>query len=1284
MARHHDFTTIRTEGALLPPDLLRRLRDTDKDLPGLTPDAYHLIGHTRLSEAISEAWNKLQGAWAAFQAARATIPPGNPGTATTRDRWLLPLFQVLDYGRLQTTTVRELGGKTYPISHAWSHVPIHLVGCNIDLDTRTAGVAGAARQSPHGLIQTYLNATDESLWGVVSNGLKLRLLRDNHTLTRQAYLEFDLEAMLAGEVYADFVLLYLTLHQSRLEADKPENTLLEQWTRAAQEQGTRALDRLRDGVHAALTTLGQGFLEHPANTNLRTDLTKGTLTPQHYYRQLLRVIYRFLVLFASEDRDLLHPPTASEDARRRYTYYSTRRLRDLADAIPGGRHPDQYQLLKRTWHWLGSDGASDLAIPALGGFLFSPGATPHLDTAELTNRSLLTAIRHLAYTQVNHARYPIDYKNLGAEELGSVYESLLELQPRLDPDPSHFTLETLTGNERKTTGSYYTPTSLITLLLDSALDPVLDEAMRKDDAEKAILELKVVDPASGSGHFLIAAAHRIAKRLAQVRTGDDEPTPQATRAALRDTITHCLYGVDLNDMAAELCKVALWLEALDPGKPLTFLDHHIKTGNSLIGAPHTKTIPQLLQDGIPDNAYIALLGDDKQTTNAAKRRNREERGGQSSLFANQDADPGAAVARSLRKLEATPDDDIEATRAKEVAYHQLEEQQGFTRAHAIADAWTAAFFWPKRPDQPTPITTNDLHDLANDHTLTSDRQAVIGDLRDRHRYFHWGIEFADVFHREHPGFDVVLGNPPWEHTELKEQEWFASRDQDITNAPTGAARKAAIDRLEHENPSLHRAFLEAKRRHDGIAHFIAKSGRYPLCGRGRINTYAAFAELDRDLTRATGRAGFIVPSGIATDHTTQHYFRAITENHNLVSLYDFENRRKVFPAVDSRVKFALVTLSGSARPIQEAWYVFFAHEPTDVLDADKRFTLTADDIKLLNPNTRTAPTFRTRRDAEITKRIYQRFPVLINEETGENPWDITFKQGLFNMTSDSGLFRTRDQLEAQGYELDGNIFRQGNGTYLPLYEAKMIHHFDHRFATYERDGRIRDTTLEEHQDPSFAPMPRYWVEDVEVEERLVKRDRDGNVIWRWEQPWLLGFRDIARSTDERTAIFSLIPRVAVGNKLPLWFLGSASIDDALVLAAITSSFIFDFITRQSIGGTTFNFYIVKQLPIPRREDLDAEALARLKSLAGALVCTDALMMDILRGRPHQAAWDPTSRSARRSELDAFCFHLYGLCEDDVAYVLSTFEVTKRREVAELGDFRTSSSVIASFRDIERK
>jgi hypothetical protein len=532
------FTTVRTEGALLPPDLLRRIVDLDHGLGGLTPEDYHLSGE-RLTEATNRAWNRLQGAWAAFQTARAALPETDLGTRATRERWLQPLFRELGYGRLLASKAEEIEGRSYAVSHAWQHTPIHLVGFRVGLDKRVAGVAGAARTSPHGLVQELLNRADDRLWGFVSNGLKLRVLRDSRSLTRQAYLEFDLEVMMEEEIYADFVLLFLVCHQSRVEAERPEDCYLEKWSQAAQQQGTRALDQLRKGVEEAITALGQGFLAHPANAALRERLRSGELDAQDYYRQLLRLVYRLLFLFVAEDRELLFDPTSDDLARRRYRdYFSTARLRALAEKRRGTRHADLYQALRLVIGRLGyDDGCPELGLPALGGFLFSPAAAPDLDSADLANSDLLAAVRPLAFTADGRTRRAVDYRNLGSEELGSVYEALLELHPCLNLDAATFELAGAAGNERKTTGSYYTPSSLITCLLDSALDPVVDEALKGPDPEQALLSLKICDPACGSGHFLIAAAHRLAKRLAALRTGDEEPSPQATRSALREVIS---------------------------------------------------------------------------------------------------------------------------------------------------------------------------------------------------------------------------------------------------------------------------------------------------------------------------------------------------------------------------------------------------------------------------------------------------------------------------------------------------------------------------------------------------------------------------------------------------------------------------------------------------------------------------------------------------------------------------------------------------------------------------
>lgn len=767
------FTTIRSGGALLPPEVLTRIIDADRDLGGLSPTDYHLGESERLGEAISRSWNRLVGVWASFAPSLDGFNANDPGTGATRERWLAPLFQELGFGRLQVAKAREIGGVDYPISHEWDQVPVHLVGAGVELDRRTKGVAGAAKMSPHALVQDYLNRTP-NLWGIVSNGRELRVLRDNVSLTRQAYLAFDLEAMFSGEVYPDFALLWLVCHESRFEwqENKAEGCWLERWTQAAQAQGTRALNTLREGVERAIATLGAGFLAHPSNAALRDALSSGELTTADYYRELLRLIYRLIFLFVAEDRVLLHPEGTPEDARTRYhDYYSTTRLRRIAERLRGGLHPDLWRSLVFFCSRLADDdGCPELGLPFLGSSLFSPEACPHLDQADLANRDLLEAIRALAFTEQRRVLRQIDYRNMGSEELGSIYESLLELHPEVHHESGTFELATAAGNERKTTGSYYTPTSLISALLDTALDPVLDEAAARPDPEAAVLDLKVLDPACGSGHFLVAAAHRIAKRLAAIRTDEPEPSPDAYRAALRDAISHCVYGIDVNPMAVELCKVSLWMEAVEPGKPLSFLENHILCGNSLLG-----TTPRLLENGIPDEAFTRLEGDDRAVASELKRRNRQERKGQEVLaLAPSVADLVRPLAQAVEALEHLPVDSPHDLHEKEALWWKIQTSTEAERARFLADAWCAAFVI--RKTKGAPILTEGVLRLLQADTTGGDPNlhTEVRALAERYRLMHPHLAFPGVFqlptNGEEPeqsekgwsgGFDVVIGNPPW-------------------------------------------------------------------------------------------------------------------------------------------------------------------------------------------------------------------------------------------------------------------------------------------------------------------------------------------------------------------------------------------------------------------------------------------------------------------------------------------------------------------------------------------
>jgi hypothetical protein len=468
------------------------------------------------------------------------------------------------------------------------------------------------------------------------------------------------------------------------------------------------------------------------------------------------------------------------------------------------------------------------------------------------------------------------------------------------------------------------------------------------------------------------------------------------------------------------------------------------------------------------------------------------------------AEPGsdyAVLSSAFGGLSATADESIATVHAKEEQYQGLLASAAYRKAKLLADAWCAAFVWRKTRDMVEPVTEDIFLTLArNPDSVEPATRAEIARLAGHYRFLHWHLAFPNVFRLPKPGdepgnrqsgwtggFDVVLGNPPWERVKLQEKEWFATRRPDIAEAPNAAARRKKIATLKEEDPRLWAAWLEALREAEGESQLVRSSGRYPLCGRGDINTYSIFAETNRLILEATGRVGCIVPSGIATDDTTKFFFQDLIESQSLVSLYSFFEIRRVFLDTDSRGSFCLLTLAGPGRPAKSgAEFVFFAHRVEDLWEDWRRFTLSAEEIALLNPNTRTCPVFRSKRDAELTKAIYRRVPVLIKEGPAEdNPWGIRFL-AMLHMANDSGLFRTRERMEGDGWRLDGNVFRRGDETYLPLYEAKMVHHFTHRFGDYTdyppgaETTALPDVPSSRLEDPTYCVQPRYWVSDKEV------------------------------------------------------------------------------------------------------------------------------------------------------------------------------------------------------------
>jgi len=1283
------FTTIHTEGALLPPDLLQRI--LDRNLDGLHPEKYHLSGQT-LTEAINTAWNTLQGAWNAFKERRDTLPATDNGFAITRDRWLMPLFRSFDFGRLEPAKPRQLNDKDYPVSHAWSNIPIHLVSFRQELDKRPE--RGGA--SPHSLLQMVLNNDDSALWGMVSNGHQLRLLRDNASLTRQAYVEFDVQAIMDGGIFSDFALLWLLCHQSRFEDNRA--CWLEKWMRTAQEDGTRAYDQLRQGVQNAIEKLGNGF--YAQNPDLRRAIMGGKLAPIQFYHELLRLVYRMIFLIVAEDRDLLHLPAADTTARQHYArYYSMRRLRDMAGKMRGTPHTDLFEMVKWLMNALRGDAqphvSQQLGLPILGSYLFDAKAIPTINSCVIRNEDFLSAVRHLAFftDKATNTRRPVDYRNMGSEELGSVYEALLEMNPQIIEN--RFSLTITSGNERKTTGSYYTPSTLIEVLLKTSLDPILLRA--KKQGEQAILALKLCDPACGSGHFLIAAAHRTGRILAQLRTGDDEPTSQALNKAVRDVISHCIYGVDINPMAVELCKVNLWLESLEAGKPLTFLDHRVLVGNSLFG-----TTPALMQGGIPTDALKFLAGDDKKELDIFRGLNRNEQRdrliGQQSIFDTVIFPDYSALTRAMNQLEAIPQNTIADIHEIEQRYWQLANDPEYIKARLLADAWCAAFVWEKiapSHDNPIPLPMTDrlYRNLQKDPlAVTNAYRAYIAYLAEKYQFFHWHVAFPDVFvvgdvggdgknavrtggedYGWSGGFDCVLGNPPWKRIKLQEKKWFAQRAPTIANAPNANARKKMIDHLRETGDPLYLDFVADLRKAEGESHYACNSTRFPLCGRSDVNTYTLFAETARQLLNPDGRTGIVVPSGIATDDTTKFFFQDVVDTQSLVAFYDFENRLGIFPAIDSRIKFALLTMCNGTAP--QAKFTFFALNVTDLDDPHKQIVLSPADIATINPNTRTAPIFRTRRDADITKRVYERVPILILENNPElNEWDIILIQGLFHSSNDSRLFYTSDDFKDARVDI-GNIVLEKDRKYYPFIEPRMLYFFDHRASSVElgdafhRKGVTSSTSFDNHIDPKYFVMPRYWVSENHIQERLENRSLT----------YTIAYRRITNPTNERTMIACLIPHPVI-NENGVVLLGELTVQQKVLFLANLNSYIFDYIVRQKTSIALGNF-VVSQLPVLPPQTYTPDLLAFIVPRVAELTYTAWDMADFAHDIGYAGApfvWDEERRFVMRWELDALYFHLYGIARDDVGYILDTFPIVRRKDEVMHGEYLTKNVILAFY------
>ena len=1189
----------------------------------------------------------------------------------------------------------------------------------------------APSRTPHGQILRYLSTADivsngRIRWGILTNGRVWRLYDHRARPRADGYFEAEIPAILEPDNEESLRVFYLLFQRDSFTRQEGQTTTFLEYALA---EGKRYEERVAQDL--------SGVVFERVFPQLVEALAKDTDEDLSEVRHAALIfLYRLLFVLYAEDRNLLPVNDGRYDdygLRKHVRDNIAHRKRDR-DAF-SSMATNYYDRLANLFRII-DQGDPSLGLPPYNGGLFTPDAVPLLEQVRLPDATLAPIIYDLSHAPANggSGRRFVNYRDMSVQQLGSIYERLLERVPGRDSE-GKISIE-LNPYARKDSGSFFTPQELVDLIVDRTLKPLADERLQafKDKAAKlksdrrpkaqrkaellrldpaeAVLDLKVLDPAMGSGHFLVTAVDFLSdyiagliedipaipdwldgdyvsplvKRVASVRREIlrraeasnwilDEAQLTDQTIIRRMVLKRCIYGVDKNPLTVELAKVSLWLHSFTVGAPLSFLDHHLRSGDSLIGLRVTEATRELKR---------------------------------LSLFTSRAIVETKAATENMRRIEAMSDADVAEVRASASLFHEVEETTADLRSlldFLCGLRWLTARKAKRARalfEEPVRVTLGQRPEDA--YSLLSEGPAaraatkmskstnaawpafkeIWGEamsIATREGFLHWEVAFPGVWsrwqmRRPEGGFDAVIGNPPWDRIKLQEVEWFATRARGVALAPTAAARRAAIRRLRERGDPLAVEFDAAKARADDLGQLVRKSGHYPLLGRGDINLYSLFVEQAMSLVTPDGFVGLLTPSGIYADKTAARFFKSVSTSGRVGALFDFENKKIFFKDIHASFKFCSLIFGGEKRRFDQTECGFFLHDTKTIHDKDRCFPLTSTDFARVNPNTGTAPVFRSLRDAEITRRIYERTPVLVDRSSGREvkAWPVKYST-MFHMTNDSGLFRTREELEEKegAYPIGGNRFASPSGEWAPLYVGRMIHQFDHRAASVDvNTANLHNAALsgaiskEQKADPTFVPTPQYWVPESAL-------DFPEGISWT------IAFRDIARATDVRTMIAAAVPQVGLGNKVPI--LSPEDMDrdqsNAALLLANLGATILDFVVRQKVQSTNLNWYIVEQLPVVPPECYETIHFG-LKT-AGQIVRESVLeltytahdMAPFARDLGHvdetgqvkpPFIWNEDRRLHLRTKLDAVFFHLYGVTNrEDVRYIYSTFPIVERQE-----------------------
>lgn len=1235
------------------------------------------------------------------------------------------------------------------------------------------------KTAPASQMLRYLRRVDdltdgEVRWGILTNGAIWRLYFQGSRSVSEQFFEIDLHSLLGESEDSTSKEHEYREHWLRVFAVMFGRKAFEPISSAYKTFHSKALDEGKYHEERVTKKLSEVVFDTVFPTLARAIADcwpKEKLTDIQY--SVMVLLYRLLFIFYAEDRGML--PVQDD----RYRSYALRfqvrddigkrmNLKETFSNVQG----NYWSAIEGLSHAIDA-GDSSIGLPPYNGGLFDKEATPLLNGIRIPDTIMSKVIDLLSFESDNGNRRYINYRNLSVLHLGSIYERLLEFELRHDKEQN--VIVHPNSYARKSTGSYYTPESLVLLIIKETLEPLISDkvgkfkarvtqladenadidkvnrALLRIDPAENLLNLRICDPAMGSGHFLVNLVDYLADvivellsevtnevdwtdipyvsplvgRISEIRmTVEDNAidnewcvdTEQLDdwNIVRRIILKKCIYGVDKNPMAVELAKVSLWLHTFTSGAPLSFLDHHLRCGDSLFGENLGDVLKRLNEGGKEFLIRNELLSANKaaesmKTIEGITDVEISEAHRSASTYSNITdwTNPINAFLKLIHALDWLQPFEPARQSAVQVwldgqigdpMRYFLDEWGISTRALEVTSLNMRNKARNGSVPHPMPEGVPECYkkDAELFDKILAEAKAVI----DRERFLNWEVEFPGVwdnwFGKKSGGFDAIIGNPPWDVYEFQELPWFAYRKPDIALIARKSERQEAIKEIKTNDPNLWEESEKAKQRIDrGVSLIKNKNSPYQFTNKGKMDLYKLFAERSLQLLSPNGVMGLLVKTGIATEKSSAELFQKLTASGSVKSIYSFSNKKVFFPDIDSREK-PCVFIASNQRQFDSTKCAFGLLTVDDLEDPDRLLQFSGDDFATLNPVTRTAPVFENNRDANITVSVYRHNPLVYDQNTDKLLWPVKFHQ-MLNRSTDENKFRTTSQLDEEGaFRVSNNQYQSTEGQWIPVYEGKMVQAYDHRAADIVlnpknvfRPGQQVSLSEIEKANPNRFAKPQFYIRKSESQ-------------WPTADSWVIAYKNVTSTTNMRTMIAAIIPESGAVHSLPVLSLDedveNRGLTAALILANL-NSIAFDYIARQKVPGINFSWYLLKQIPVVSLEDFEVtkfgsvsalelvnESVLELTYTANDLAgfATDIGYLNDAGKVKEPFVWDKKRRLRLIAKLDALFFIMYGMFDsknrrdssDKISYIYSTFPIIEREENKRYGRYLSRDLALA--------